>query len=56
MHPEGKEVVIATQNFLLRHYEISTKKCIRTIKGHTMPVLTMAYDPSGEYFYLLLFY
>ena len=51
MHPNGDEVVVATQNFLLRHYKnLSTDKtCARVIRGHTMPVLAMAYDSTGEY-------
>jgi U3 small nucleolar RNA-associated protein 13 len=47
MHPNGDEVVVSTQNFLLRHWKISEKTCLRVIKGHTMPVLSMAYDPTG---------
>lgn len=49
MHPNGDEVVVSTQNFLLRHYKnLSTDKtCARVIRGHTMPVLTMAYDSTG---------
>lgn len=47
MHPNGDEVVVATQTFLLRHWKISEKNCLRVIKGHTMPLLCMAYDPTG---------
>jgi U3 small nucleolar RNA-associated protein 13 len=47
MHPNGDEVVVSTMNFLLRHYKLSDKSCERVIKGHTMPVLAMAYDPTG---------
>ena len=49
MHPNGDEVVVSTQNFLLRHWKISEKSCLRVIKGHTMPVLSMAYDSTGKY-------
>ena len=48
MHPNGNEVVVSTQNFLLRHWNLSEKKCIRVIRGHTMPVLTMSYDSTGN--------
>lgn len=48
MHPNGDEVVVSTQNFLLRHWKISEKTCLRVIKGHSMPVLSMAYDPTGN--------
>ena len=48
MHPNGNEVVVSTQNFLLRHWNLSEKKCIRVIRGHTMPVLAMAYDATGN--------
>ena len=47
MHPNGDEVVVATQTFLLRHWKVSEKNCLRVIKGHTMPVLCMAYDRTG---------
>ena len=49
MHPNGDEVVVSTQNFLLRHWKLSEKICLRVIKGHTMPVLSMAYDSTGNY-------
>ena len=48
MHPNGDEVVVSTQNFLLKHWKLSEKKCIRVIRGHTMPVLTMSYDSTGN--------
>jgi len=45
LHPEGEELVTASQNGLLRHWK--DKECLRAIKGHQMPVLVMAYDPTG---------
>ena len=48
VHPNGNEVVVSTQNFLLRHWNLTEKKCIRVIRGHTMPVLAMAYDATGN--------
>jgi WD40 repeat protein len=47
VHPEGDQIVVATQNFLLRHWRLSDRQCIRSIRGHTMPVLAMTYDPTG---------
>jgi len=48
-HPRLLEVVVATRSGLLRHwnYSPSEKKCLRTIRGHQMPVLSMCYDPTG---------
>jgi WD40 repeat protein len=44
-------VVIATETFLLQHYKFNdnytTKELIRSIKGHNMPILCMAYDATG---------
>lgn len=47
MHPNGKEIVVALRNFLLRHYRIGEKEPVRSIRGHRMPVTCMAYDNSG---------
>jgi U3 small nucleolar RNA-associated protein 13 len=52
VHPNGTEVVVATQNFLLRHWKLDPtgttgNTCLRAIRGHTMPVLCMTYDPTG---------
>jgi U3 small nucleolar RNA-associated protein 13 len=56
LHPNSNELVISTKNGLFKHFDInlfledknskSIKTC-RSFKGHQMPVLTMAYDPSG---------
>jgi U3 small nucleolar RNA-associated protein 13 len=45
--PNGDDLVVATKNSLLRHFKLSTSSCIRSLKAHQMPVLTMAYDPTG---------
>lgn len=45
LHPEGEEIVTSSQNGLLRHWK--GKECLRSIKGHQMPVLAMVYDPTG---------
>jgi U3 small nucleolar RNA-associated protein 13 len=58
LHPNGTEVVVATQNFLLRHWRLAAaasattaaaggNECLRAIRGHTMPVQCMVYDPTG---------
>lgn len=41
------DIVVATQNYLLRQYQLSTKLCGRTIRTQSMPTLTMDFDPSG---------
>jgi len=45
VHPEGEELVTMSQNGLLRHWR--GKECVRAMKAHQMPVLSMAYDPTG---------
>ena len=45
LHPGGEELVTCSQNGLLRHWR--GKECLRAIKAHQMPVLSMAYDPTG---------
>ena len=45
VHPSGQEVATCSQNGLLRHWK--GKECVRAIKAHQMPVLSMAYDPTG---------
>lgn len=37
----------ATKNGLLMLFNLSSKECLKTIKAHLMPILAMAYDPSG---------
>ena len=49
LHPNGTEVTVATRLGLIKQYRISDKACLRTIRGHKMPVLAMAYDPSGNF-------
>jgi U3 small nucleolar RNA-associated protein 13 len=54
LHPLGTQTAIATRQNLLQLWEINTeavpatKACARSIRGHTMPVLSMAYDPTGS--------
>ena len=44
-------VVIATETFLLQNYKFnnnfSEKELVRSIKGHIMPILCMAFDATG---------
>jgi U3 small nucleolar RNA-associated protein 13 len=47
VHPNGKEVAVATRNGQLKRYDLETRTCVRSIRGHTMPVRSMAYDPTG---------
>ena len=73
IHPSKPEVVVATQNSLLRHWRFGSnhvltgeideqvtavddkgldqyqgeKECIRSIRGHNMPVLCMCFDATG---------
>jgi U3 small nucleolar RNA-associated protein 13 len=44
------EIVVATQKqFLLKHWDLkdTAPVCLRSIKAHKMPILTMDYDPTG---------
>jgi len=45
VHPGGEELATCSQNGLLRQWK--GKECLRAIKAHQMPVLSMAYDPTG---------
>eukprot|EP01041_Mallomonas_annulata_P003782 gene3782-7509_t len=47
IHPSKNEVVIATQNHLLRHYSLDEKECLRSIRTPHMPVQAMDFDPTG---------
>lgn len=48
MHPTRNEVVVATSNYLLRHFNLDDKTCIRTIKGHSMPIVSMCFEGTGK--------
>lgn len=47
VHPNNKEMVVATAKFSLRHWDLETKTCLRNIKAHKMPILSMEYDSTG---------
>jgi U3 small nucleolar RNA-associated protein 13 len=47
VHPNGSEIVVAMQNFMLRHYNLDSKELIRSFRSHQMPVLAMEYDSTG---------
>ena len=47
LHPNGKEIVVATSKFALCHYTLEEKTLIRTIKAHRMPILCLDYDTTG---------
>jgi U3 small nucleolar RNA-associated protein 13 len=47
LHPNGKEIVVATAKFSISHYNIEDRVCTRTIRAHRMPILCMDYDPTG---------
>ncbi len=47
MHPNGKEIVVATSKFNICHYNLEDKSMTRTIRAHRMPILCMEYDPTG---------
>lgn len=47
VHPNWKEIVLATVKFSLSHWIIEGKQQQKTIKAHRMPILCMEYDPSG---------
>lgn len=41
------EIAIAMKSGLLKLYDLFTHSTVRVVRAHAMPVLTMAYDPSG---------
>lgn len=47
VHPNGSEIVVSLRNLLLRHYRLGDKEPVRSIRGHQMPVVAMAYDRTG---------
>jgi U3 small nucleolar RNA-associated protein 13 len=47
IHPNNKEIVVATEKFSLRHFDVESKACLRVIKAHSMPIIAMAYDTTG---------
>ena len=47
VRPGHNEVVTASRNFLLRHWNLDTKECIRAIKGPRMPITTMCFEHTG---------
>lgn len=47
LHPNGKELVTASMNQLLRHWQLETKECVRSIRAHDLPIQAMDYDPTG---------
>ena len=48
VHPNGVEMVTASKNGLLRHWNLDERRCVRVWKSaHSSPVLSMDYDKSG---------
>ncbi|CAM9766394.1 unnamed protein product [Chrysoparadoxa australica] len=47
LHPLRNEIVTASRNLLLRHWDIATGVCKRAIKAHEQVVLSMDYDSTG---------
>ncbi|CAM9396122.1 unnamed protein product [Phaeothamnion confervicola] len=47
LHPFGGEIVTASRNLLLRHWDIASRTCKRAIKAHEAPVMCMDYDRTG---------
>lgn len=45
---KSNEIAVAMKSGLLKLYDLFTHDTIRVVKAHLMPVLTMAYDPSGS--------
>jgi U3 small nucleolar RNA-associated protein 13 len=44
----GMEAVVATKSLQLKHYRVDpSPTLVRSWKGHSMPVTSMSYDPSG---------
>jgi hypothetical protein len=48
VHPGGAEMVTASKNGLLRHWNLADRRCVRAWKSaHSSPVLSMDYDSTG---------
>ena len=41
------EIAIAMKSGLLKLYDLFTHATVRVMRAHSMPILTIAYDPSG---------
>jgi U3 small nucleolar RNA-associated protein 13 len=46
-HPTKDEIVVASNKSLISHWSTTGEGCIRSFKGHQMPILAMTFDPSG---------
>ena len=47
LHPNGNEIVVATEKFNIMHFQLNDRVATKTIKAHRMPILCMTYDPTG---------
>ncbi|KAJ0395737.1 hypothetical protein P43SY_004268 [Pythium insidiosum] len=47
VRPGHNQLVTAGRNLLLRLWDLETFTCLRTIKAHQTPVLSLDFDPSG---------
>jgi U3 small nucleolar RNA-associated protein 13 len=47
LHPDNKQIVTASQNLLLRTWDIETGKCTKSLKAHERPVMSMDFDSTG---------
>ena len=46
-HPSKQEMVAGMKSHLIVHWDYAAKKKLRSIRGPTMPMLDMDYDPTG---------
>ena len=44
---EKYHITVATKKGLVKLYSFHNQQCLRTIKAHNLPILAMAYDPTG---------
>jgi WD40 repeat protein len=47
-HPQGEQIVTASEDGSARVWEVATGKELLLLKGHTGPVAAVAYSPSGD--------
>jgi len=47
LHPSKDEIVVSLKRNMLENWDMNKKTLIRSLKGHNMPVLSMAYDATG---------
>lgn len=48
LNPVKNEIITASQNFLIRHWDLTTDECIRQWRAHDGPILSMCFESTGK--------